>query len=431
MSNIFLDAFTVSLYANSEALLIVLAGVYAVWHKVVAPPDLKSLSKLLIKVIFPCLSFSNFQIYSLELLLKWYTAAIVSALTLVLGYILGYIGGRLLGLKPPHTQILILSTAFGNVGALPYVLVPPIAANWQRVRRDPEAMIKGYGVIAIYAVVWSIALFGLGQPFARSMQPKDDVTQIATSASSAAPSAAPSAPRRHPLRRALALLLAVEPGVYAALVSIVLGCMAPVRQLLSPPNGPLLPVGAFTARLGRAGPPLSTLILGGTLYLGGAAQLQKRRQAKRALKDAAVAETAAAPDEGSPAQPPAEINVEIIDGGRSASSMTRLTIAAIVIKLVLIPAISIPLLLLAARNGLLSRDEPMLFMVLMLQSAVPSAQTGLALVVAAGLQAEAGQMSMVYLPMYVLSIFTLAAVIVASITLYDSINPISGNETIS
>ena len=78
MSNIFLDAFTVSLYANSEALLIVLAGVYAVWHKVVAPPDLKSLSKLLIKVIFPCLSFSNFQIYSLELLLKWYTASYIS-----------------------------------------------------------------------------------------------------------------------------------------------------------------------------------------------------------------------------------------------------------------------------------------------------------------------------------------------------------------
>ena len=42
---------------------------------------------------------------------------------------------------------------------------------------------------------------------------------------------------------------------------------------------------------------------------------------------------------------------------------------------------------------MLPSDQPMLFMVLMIQTGVPSAQTALALLVAAGLQKQAGKMS--------------------------------------
>ena len=62
-------------------------------------------------------------------------------------------------------------------------------------------------------------------------------------------------------------------------------------------------------------------------------------------------------------------------------------------------------------------------MVLMMQTGVPSAQTGLALLVAAGLQAEAGQMSVVYLPMYLVSVVTLAVVIVIAVTLFETVAP--------
>ena len=102
--------------------------------------------------------------------------------------------------------------------------------------------------------------------------------------------------------------------------------------------------------------------------------------------------------------------------------MSRLVFAAVLIKLILLPAISIPLTILSAQHGLLAKDEPMLLMILMLQSAVPSEQTGLALINAAGLPKEASQMSMVYLPMYCVSVFTVAAVIVIAVTAIESLD---------
>ena len=52
----------------------------------------------------------------------------------------------------------------------------------------------------------------------------------------------------------------------------------------------------------------------------------------------------------------------------------------------------------------------MLLVIVMIQSGVPSAQTSLALLVAAGLQKEASELSLVYLPMYIVSIFTMGVV---------------------
>ena len=75
------------------------------------------------------------------------------------------------------------------------------------------------------------------------------------------------------------------------------------------------------------------------------------------------------------------------------SQLLRLSLGAAFIKLLLMPAISIPLLVLAVNVGALPEDQPMLFMVLVIQTGVPSAQTALALLVSAGLQKQAGQMS--------------------------------------
>ena len=469
MSSLFVEAVLVSVYANTEALLICCAGAYALYYKVVAPPDLKAFSRLLIKVAFPCLTFSNFQIYSLELLGEWYTASICSALTLALGAALGQLGAFALGLKPPYNKMLVLCTTFGNVGALPYVLVPPIVLSWSRVNDDPDtALQKGFGVISLYAIVWSLALFGIGQPYAMSMRKKEEAAPPATAVGSV--QARPSV-----LRRIYTKLRAIEPVVYASIAGVVVGCITPLRDFLSPQtDGAFRFVGSFSQNLGRAGVPLSTLILGGSLYLGASAQLEKRRKAREACRSLSLAsrvsasqetgdvklsiaaESAKAPpaDDAKPGARAAEETTaqesqvaqeqsggtavaNIVSttsdaaGVRAASlaagaccawsPMSRLTLAALLIKLVLMPLISIPLLLAATRAGLLASDEPMLLMILVIQSGVPSAQTGLALVVAAGLQKEAGEMSIVYLPMYVLSVLTMAVVIVVAVVSLDPI----------
>ena len=312
-------------------------------RQVVAPADLKSFSNLLLEVLFPIFAFSNFRVYSLDMLGKWYMACVGSVVIMIIGAVLGFLGAFLLCLRPPYSKILVLSTTFANCGALPYVLLPPIVLNWKRVSDAPEdALVEGYAVISLFAIVWTIALFFIGRPYALSMRPKEDL-EITK---------APLTP--------CGLLRSVDSVVWSALLGILLGCVAPARDFLSErAAGPLRFIGSYSYNLGRAAVPLSTMILGGSLYMGAKAQFSRAEEEEE----------------------------------KETGQLTRLALGACVIKLLLMPAMTIPLLLLALQQGALAPDQPMLFMVLMIQTAMPSAQTTLALLVAAGLQKQAGKMS--------------------------------------
>ncbi|CAE7458028.1 PILS5 [Symbiodinium sp. CCMP2592] len=389
---LFTEAILVSVYANSEALLICCAGAYAMHKQIVSPPDLKSFSKVLLEVFFPVFAFSNFRVYSVEMLGKWYMACVGSAIVMIIGALMGQLGAFILRLQPPYSKILILSTTFGNCGALPYVLLPPIVSNWKRVNANPEdALVEGFAVISLFATVWTMALFFIGRPYALSMKP-----QTAGTAESQAEA-----------EGILRKLRAVDSVVWCALAGIAVGCVAPLRDFLSDrAEGPLRFVGSFASNFGPAGVPLSTMILGGSLYMGARAEIQRRRATKAKAPAADLEER------------PPEASEEAAEG----SQLLRLSVGAAFIKLLLMPAISIPLLVLAMNVGALPEDQPMLFMVLVIQTGVPSAQTALALLVSAGLQKQAGQMSIVYLPMYIASVFTLAALIVVAVTLSDDFN---------
>ncbi|CAE6934022.1 PILS5 [Symbiodinium sp. CCMP2456] len=361
-------------------------------HKqIVAPPDLKSFSKVLLEVFFPVFAFSNFRVYSVEMLGKWYMACVGSAIVMIIGALMGQLGAFILRLRPPYSKILILSTTFGNCGALPYVLLPPIVSNWKRVNGNPEdALAEGFAVIS-FATVWTMALFFLGRPYALSMKPTGTGT------------ADSEAEAEGILRK----LRAVDSVVWCALAGIAVGCAAPLRDFLSDrAEGPLRFVGSFASNFGPAGVPLSTMILGGSLYVGARAEIQRRRGAKAKA----------------PAASDLEERPEASEEDSEGSQLLRLSVGAAFIKLLLMPAISIPLLVLAVNVGALPEDQPMLFMVLVIQTGVPSAQTALALLVSAGLQKQAGQMSIVYLPMYIASVFTLAALIVVAVTLSEDFN---------
>ena len=426
MSSLFVDAVRVSFYANTEALLITAAGAFAVYRKVLAPDDLKVLGATAIKILFPCLAFSFFQDYSPEMLAKWYVAFVCSLLSLILGFALGQLGARVLCLPQPYDRMLVLCTTFGNIGALPYVLVPPIAANWALVANDVEAVDKGRSIIQLYALAWSLTLFSLGKPYALAMRE--------TPLPSEGPVASP-APEASWCRRALARLLALEPAVYCGLVAITLGCIAPLRDVLSPAAGGALRfVGSFSRSIGEAGIPISTIILGASLYNGGVDTLKRRRARAQKKKLASstsawisatdaedVPEATDAAEDGLPKSAPVVAPVEVRVDEVAPPPMTKLLLGAVSIRLVLMPAISIPLLLAAARAGAVAADEPMLIMVLMVQSGVPSAQTALALLAAAGMKKEAGEMAAIYLPMYAISVITLAVVIIVAVVTIDTL----------
>jgi hypothetical protein len=83
------------------------------------------------------------------------------------------------------------------------------------------------------------------------------------------------------------------------------------------------------------------------------------------------------------------------------------------------PAVSIPLLTWAVRLGALSND-PVLLLTAHLQSAVPSSQTAVAVLVAAGQPALAQQLSKLYLPQYLASALTMSVVIVVAIEVIEA-----------
>lgn len=453
-TSLFVESVLVALYANTEALLVAGAGVFAVANKIVSGPDLKILARLLVKILFPLFTFSNFRIYSVEKIAAWYVASICSILFMAIGALMGWVAGCLFGLRAPYSKMLVLSTTFGNVGALPYVLIPPIVSNWQLVSsQQEENLLKGFAIIALFAGVWGLVLFSAGQRYALSMAPRQPAAAEAGQGATAV-----LAPRSR-LRTVTACIGGIEPVILGSMIGIIIGCIEPLKALLDE-RGPLRFIGAFSYRLGSSGIPLSTMVLGGSLGVGGKSLLARRRTARAERKKAAVSASmvAAQSEEGAaasdalaqaPPSPPMKAAEEAEMEGRASptaaatathggitasvavqldgqpsderrlaasllSPMQRLIIAAVLVKLVVMPAVAIPLTLQAARANILP-NEPMLLVIVMIQSGVPSAQTSLALLVAAGLQKEASELSLVYLPMYIVSIFTMGVVVFAAV----------------
>lgn len=452
-TSLFVESVLVALYANTEALLVAGAGVFAVANKIVSGPDLKILARLLVKILFPLFTFSNFRIYSVDKIAAWYVASICSILFMAIGALMGWLAGCLFGLRAPYSKMLVLSTTFGNVGALPYVLIPPIVSNWQLVSSQREEnLLKGFAIIALFAGVWGLVLFSAGQRYALSMAPKQQAA-----AGEGTGATAVLAPRSR-LCTAVACIGGIEPVILGSMIGIIIGCIEPLKALLDE-SGPLRFIGAFSYRLGSSGIPLSTMVLGGSLGVGGKSLLASRRTARAERKKAATSASAVAAqsEEGAvasdaPAQappPPMKTGEEAEMEGEASSTTTatatrggtttsvavqlddqpsherrlavsllspmqRLIIAAVLVKLVVMPAVAIPLTLQAARANILP-NEPMLLVIVMIQSGVPSAQTSLALLVAAGLQKEASELSLVYLPMYIVSIFTMGVVVFAAV----------------
>ena len=101
-----------------------------------------------------------------------------------------------------------------------------------------------------------------------------------------------------------------------------------------------------------------------------------------------------------------------------APSLALLVGAACVVRLVLLPAIAIPLTAAAVSAGLLP-PRPMLLIVSHIQSAVPSSQTLVAMLHERGESSLASRVSRIYLPQYAMSVLTVAAVIVIVIQIIE------------
>lgn len=101
----------------------------------------------------------------------------------------------------------------------------------------------------------------------------------------------------------------------------------------------------------------------------------------------------------------------------------RLVVAMLLARLVLVPAIALPLTVFAARQGLVP-NEPLLLLMCHLMSAVPSASSLVSMLNAFGHGKLAGQISKLYLPQYICSVLTMTVVIAVAIQTIEA-NPVA------
>ena len=207
--SLFTEALTVAAHANLSVFLICAVG--ALGKSLPQGPQtveaLKRVAGLMIRLLYPMLTFSMFDAYSAERLARWSPALVVGACHLLLDFALGQLFARLLRLQPQERICLVLTTTFGNCGALPFILSLVVVQRWRRVADTPGALESAYGIIALYASVWILMMFTAGAKY----------IQYATSSLEAPPAAdakgkAPD-PAPTPRARVLRRIRSVEPTV--------------------------------------------------------------------------------------------------------------------------------------------------------------------------------------------------------------------------
>ena len=287
----------------------------------------------------------------------------------------------------------------------------------------------------------AIAMRPSSQPAAASEE-EEAVVPTEPAERMAQPPAAPCGRLAGAWRR----MLALDPMLGWIVLSVCLGCVPPLQDALSQ-RGALAWLQQSWSSLGMAGVIVSTIVLGGGLWhsawpvRGGKAAWEAPREAV-AVEEVAVEEVAME----AVAMEAVAIEVEPVctsaRGGerrgadhlapgagslpgdlpetraRGAPSLASLVGAACVVRLVLLPAIAIPLTAVAASAGLLP-SRPMLLIVSHMQSAVPSSQTFVAMLHERGESELAARVSRIYLPQYAMSVLTVAAVIVLAIQIIE------------
>jgi len=256
-------------------------------------------------------------------------------------------------------------------------------------------------------------------------------------------------------------MLALDPMLAWIVLSVCLGCVPPLQDALSQ-RGALAWLQQSWSSLGMAGVIVSTIVLGGGLWhsawpvRGGKAAWEAPREAvavEEVAMEAVAMEAVAIEAEPIEVEPVctsarggerrgAERRGGERRGGerrgadhlapgagslpgdlpeahaRGAPSLASLVGAACVVRLVLLPAIAVPLTAVAASAGLLP-SRPMLLIVSHMQSAVPSSQTFVAMLHERGESELAARVSRIYLPQYAMSVLTVAAVIVLAIQIIE------------
>ncbi|CAG8516033.1 9069_t:CDS:2 [Cetraspora pellucida] len=111
--------FLASAQSSAEVLLVCVSGYLAAKYEIITPSIQKGLSNLIIKVLLPCLLFSETAAdIDLSILIQLWPVPVFCATFSVISSLLGMFGGKILRLSLAETKFLMVGVMFNNITSL-------------------------------------------------------------------------------------------------------------------------------------------------------------------------------------------------------------------------------------------------------------------------------------------------------------------------
>mmetsp|Transcript_7791 Transcript_7791/g.14747 ORF Transcript_7791/g.14747 Transcript_7791/m.14747 type:complete len:333 (+) Transcript_7791:1-999(+) len=245
------------------------------------------------------------------------------------------------------------------------------------------------------------------------------------------------------------------PNIPASLLAVALACSGPVKEFLF--GGSLTFVGGTWKQLGACAPVVSTFVLSAGLYssmypLVPLKETSPNRLLNESLSSSnsgmvnsnlvtrggsepmvdkfahsisteAMVERMKMDNENCPIVDKSSLETEELafeeeaGNGDARAKWRQLVLMSSGLKLIVMPLICFPLTLLVIRHTGFAKDDKMLQMILLIECAVPSSQTAVALMQLETSSKLANRMASLYLPMYCAAAFTLSFWVASAIYL--------------
>lgn len=232
-----LTVLSVSFMAVLRIVLICLAGTWLRRRGVLDRDFCRTLSRLILHLMLPCLLVSKLsESAGGGNLVRW--ALLPASALLYVG--LGFVSGTLVVwlTRPPAAvrRLVTAASAFGNSGYIPYPLVTAIAATAPLFAGDAGAGGRGVAYISVYLLCMSPCLWGIGYPYLA-----------------------------HQPLRALRREHFLSPPIIAALIGLVLGVVPFLHSVCVAEGAPLRVLLDAASVVGEGVIPCALLVLGANL----------------------------------------------------------------------------------------------------------------------------------------------------------------------
>eukprot|EP00899_Mesostigma_viride_P005630 jgi/Mesvir1/15068/Mv14716-RA.2 len=157
------DILVASVQSNAQLFVVSAVGVIAGQAGLLHTKFLRDASRLSLAVFSPAFVLAMTKYYGLDQLWRWLPLPLISFATIFIGAGMAKVGSMMMGLDPDDTCMAVVSTAFVNTGAVPFVLIDGLLKTWEPLEHaQPGTRERAYAMIMVYTVPWYFMIYSFG-----------------------------------------------------------------------------------------------------------------------------------------------------------------------------------------------------------------------------------------------------------------------------